>query len=101
MYHLTQPAKPSPLGPGGRIIFVSATIHYRTMPFQSHVAVAKAGIDALSHSVAIEFGPLGVTSNVIAPGPIGQTEVRSLFIPHLLSSYDNRRILTKSIMNRA
>ncbi|GMG48079.1 unnamed protein product [Aspergillus oryzae var. brunneus] len=68
---------PSPLGTGGRIIFVSATIHYRTMPFQTHVSVAKAGVDALSHSVAVEFGPLGVTSNIIAPGPIASTEVGS------------------------
>lgn len=67
--------KPSPTGTGGRIIFVSATLHYRTAPFQAHVSVAKAGIDALSHSVAIEFGPLGVTSNIIAPGPIASTEV--------------------------
>lgn len=69
--------KPSPLGTGGRIIFVSATLHYRGMPFQAHVSVAKAGIDALSHSVAIEYGPRGVTSNIIAPGPIAQTEVSS------------------------
>ena len=69
--------KPSPLGTGGRIIFVSATLHYRTMPFQTHVSVAKAGVDALSHSVALEFGPLGVTSNIIAPGPIASTEVCS------------------------
>lgn len=67
--------QPSPVGTGGRIIFVSATIHYRGMPFQSHVSVAKAGIDALSHSVAIEYGPRGLTSNIIAPGPIAQTEV--------------------------
>jgi peroxisomal 2,4-dienoyl-CoA reductase len=67
--------RPSPLGTGGRIIFVSATIHYRAMPFQAHVAVAKAGIDALSHTVSIEYGPLGVTSNIIAPGPIASTEV--------------------------
>jgi len=33
---------------GGRIIFVSATFHYTGMALQSHVAVAKAGIDALS-----------------------------------------------------
>lgn len=45
------------------------------MPFQTHVSVAKAGIDALSHSVAIEYGPRGLTSNIIAPGPIAQTEV--------------------------
>ena len=67
--------QPLPNGTGGRIIFVSATIHYRGMPFQSHVSVAKAGIDALSHSVAIEYGPRGLTSNIIAPGPIAQTEV--------------------------
>jgi peroxisomal 2,4-dienoyl-CoA reductase len=67
--------KPLPIGTGGRIIFVSATIHYRGLPFQTHVSVAKAGIDALSHSIAIEYGPRGMTSNIIAPGPIGQTEV--------------------------
>ena len=53
------------------------------MPFQSHVSVAKAGIDALSHSVAIEFGPLGVTSNIVAPGPIASTEVRFTFSRYL------------------
>jgi peroxisomal 2,4-dienoyl-CoA reductase len=36
--------------------------------------VAKAGVDALSNAIAIEFGPRGMTSNVIAPGPIGSTE---------------------------
>ena len=44
------------------------------MPLQTHVSVAKAGVDALSASTAIEFGPRGVTSNIIAPGPIGGTE---------------------------
>ena len=61
-------------GAAGRIIYVSATNHYTGIPLQTHVTVAKAGIDALSHSVAIEYGPLGVTSNVIAPGPIRGTE---------------------------
>ena len=64
----------SPTGTGGRIIFISATIHYTTMPLQTHVSVAKAGVDAMSNSLSIEFGPRGVTSNVIAPGPIGGTE---------------------------
>ncbi|OBT76210.1 hypothetical protein VF21_05035 [Pseudogymnoascus sp. 05NY08] len=59
---------------GGRIIFVSATLHYSGTPFQAHVAAAKAGIDALSANAAIEFGPRGITSNIIAPGPIGGTE---------------------------
>jgi 2,4-dienoyl-CoA reductase [(3E)-enoyl-CoA-producing], peroxisomal len=59
---------------GGRIIFVSATIHYTGAPLQTHVVVAKAGVDALSANVAIEYGPLGLTSNVVAPGPISGTE---------------------------
>ncbi|CAG8176885.1 unnamed protein product [Penicillium salamii] len=73
--------QPSPIGTGGRIIFVSATIHYRGMPFQTHVSVAKAGIDALSHSVALEYGPRGITSNIIAPGPIAQTEGFERLLP--------------------
>ncbi|KAL9593043.1 MAG: hypothetical protein Q9219_007690 [cf. Caloplaca sp. 3 TL-2023] len=65
---------PCPTGTGGRIIFISATIHYTTLPLQTHVSVAKAGVDALSASTALEFGPQGLTSNIIAPGPIGGTE---------------------------
>ena len=66
--------KPSTSGPGGRIIYVSATMHYTGVPLQTHVTVAKAGIDALSANVALEYGPLGITSNIIAPGPIANTE---------------------------
>ena len=44
------------------------------MALQAHVSVAKAGVDSLSHATAIEFGPRGITSNVIAPGPIENTE---------------------------
>ena len=61
-------------GPSGRVIYVSATLHYTGLPMQTHAAVAKAGVDALSSQVCIEYGPLGITSNVIAPGPIGGTE---------------------------
>ena len=53
---------------------MSATIHYTGAPLQTHVSVAKAGVDALAHAVCIEQGPRGITSNVIAPGPIGGTE---------------------------
>jgi len=65
---------PPKSGTGGRIIFVSATLHYSGTPLQSHVSIAKAGVDAMSVSVAIEQGPKGITSNVIAPGPIEGTE---------------------------
>jgi len=58
----------------GRIIFVSATLHYSGTPLQAHVSAAKAAIDALSQVLAVEYGPFGITSNVIAPGPIAGTE---------------------------
>lgn len=57
-----------------RIIYVSATFHYTGMPLQAHVSAAKAAIDSLMASVALEYGPRGVTSNVIAPGGIEGTE---------------------------
>lgn len=72
--HKTDGKTPPAKGTGGRIIFVSATLHYAGTPLQSHVSVAKAGVDAMAMSVAIEQGPKGITSNVIAPGPIADTE---------------------------
>ncbi|KAJ8145475.1 hypothetical protein OY671_001436 [Metschnikowia pulcherrima] len=58
----------------GAILFVSATLHYTGVPFQSHVSAAKAGVDALSNALAVELGPLGIRSNCIAPGGIEGTE---------------------------
>lgn len=80
MPHIIQSIKQHPQDsatgsvPSGRIIFISATMHYTGYPLQTHASVAKAGVDALSANIAIEYGPLGVTSNVIAPGPIAGTE---------------------------
>ena len=61
-------------GTGGRIIFISATLGYTGNQLQTHAVVAKAGVDALSVQIAIEQGPRGITSNVLAPGPILGTE---------------------------
>jgi len=58
----------------GTYIHVSATLHYKATPYQVHVSAAKAGVDALSAVLAVEEGPRGVRSVVIAPGPIGDTE---------------------------
>ncbi|QPG76178.1 hypothetical protein FOA43_003564 [Brettanomyces nanus] len=66
----------------GSVIFISSTLHYYGVPFQSHVGAAKAGIDALSNALAVEFGPLGVRVNCIAPGPIGDTEGFNKLVPN-------------------
>jgi len=58
----------------GSFISVSATLHYYGTPLQAHVSSAKAGVDALSQALAVEFGPHGIRSNIIAPGLISDTE---------------------------
>ena len=56
------------------IINLTATLHYVGNPLQAHAMAAKAGIDALVKNMAVEWGPLGIRINAIAPGPIGDTE---------------------------
>jgi peroxisomal 2,4-dienoyl-CoA reductase len=65
---------------GGQILNISATLHYGGTPAQLHVAAAKAAVDALTRTLAVEWGPQGIRVNAIAPGPIGDTEgARRLF----------------------
>jgi peroxisomal 2,4-dienoyl-CoA reductase len=59
---------------GGQILNISATLHHGGSPGQVHVAAAKAAVDALTRTLAVEWGPLGIRVNAIAPGPIGDTE---------------------------
>lgn len=47
---------------------------FTATPYQVHVSAAKAAVDALSSVLAIEEGPHGVRSNVLAPGPVANTE---------------------------
>ena len=73
-----------PNGTGGRIIFVSSTNYRTARVAQAHVCAAKAGVNALSDVLSLEYGPRGMTSNIIAPGPIDDTEgLRRLSSPAL------------------
>ena len=55
---------------GGRIISISMTLHYRGWPKMAHATAAKAGIDALTMTLALEWASDKITVNAIAPGPI-------------------------------
>ena len=60
--------------PGGRIVAISAPQSTVPMAMQSHVCAAKAGVDQLVRTLAIEWGPAGITVNAIQPGPVEGTE---------------------------
>ena len=50
-------------------------------PGAAHAAAAKAGILALSRTLAVEWGADNIRVNTISPGPIGDTEgVRKMYI---------------------
>lgn len=66
---------------GGRIVNVSMTLHYRGWPQMAHATAAKAGIDALTRTLAVEWAPHRVRVNAVAPGPIPTEGVRKAFTP--------------------
>jgi NAD(P)-dependent dehydrogenase (short-subunit alcohol dehydrogenase family) len=60
--------------PGGVIINISAPQASVPYVMQSHVCAAKAGVDMLTRTLAMEWGGVGVRINSISPGPIAGTE---------------------------
>ena len=58
----------------GLILNITATLHYHGTPLQIHASAAKAGVDAITRNLAVEWGPFGIRVCGIAPGPIAETE---------------------------
>jgi peroxisomal 2,4-dienoyl-CoA reductase len=80
-FHVSRAALPHLKVRGGVILNISATLHYLGVAAQLHVSAAKAGVDALTRVLAVEWGSYGIRVNGIAPGPVADTEgVRRLLV---------------------
>ena len=53
---------------GGSIVNISAPFEQKGVVFQAHVAAAKAGVDSLTRTCAVEWGPFGIRVNAVVPG---------------------------------
>lgn len=59
---------------GGNIVNITAPFEMRGAALQAHVAAAKAGVDSLTRTCAVEWGRYGIRVNAVGPGAIGNTE---------------------------
>ena len=68
--------------PGASIINISAPQAFLPMEAQAHVCSAKAGVDMITRTLALEWGRDGVRINSIVPGPIDGTEGMARLAPN-------------------
>lgn len=73
-FHVMKFALPHLKTPGASVINISAPQAFIAMEFQSHVCAAKAGVDMITKTLALEWGAQGIRINSIVPGPIEGTE---------------------------
>ncbi|MBX3288080.1 MAG: SDR family oxidoreductase [Acidobacteria bacterium] len=76
----------------GQILNISATLHYLATPMQIHVSAAKAGVDAITRNLSVEWGRYGIRVNGIAPGPIEDTEGMKRLLPEPLKDKITKKI---------
>jgi NAD(P)-dependent dehydrogenase (short-subunit alcohol dehydrogenase family) len=92
-FHVMRAAYPHLCKPGASLINISAPQAMFAMAGQLHVCAAKAGIDMITRTLAIEWGPEGVRVNSVVPGPIDGTEGMARLTPDKAS----RASLTRQV----
>jgi len=78
-------------GQSGRIINLS-TDAAQVFAGQIAYGASKAAVEALTRSIAIEVGPLGITVNTVAPGPVQTGYISASFEAQLVPTIPLRRI---------
>lgn len=80
-FHVMKAISPLLRRPGASVINISAPQAFLPMRAQVHVCAAKAGVDMITRTLALEWGPGGVRVNSIVPGPIEGTEGIARLMP--------------------
>lgn len=80
-FHVMKAIFPRLRKPGASVINISAPQSFLPMKAQVHVCAAKAGVDMITRTLALEWGPSGVRVNSVVPGPIDGTEGMARLAP--------------------
>jgi len=78
VFHCIQAVLPDMLEAGwGRIVNISSSSTHSGTPYMSHYVAAKSAVNGLTKSLALEYGPEGITVNAVPPGFIDTPMLRS------------------------
>ena len=85
VFHTTQAVLPDMVEAGwGRIVNISSSSTHSGQPFMAHYVAAKSAVNGLTKSLALEYGPCGITVNAVPPGFVDTPMLRSAESRHLL-----------------
>ncbi len=85
VFHTIQAVLPDMVEEGwGRIVNISSSSTHSGQPFMAHYVAAKSAVNGLTKSLALEYGPSGITVNAVPPGFVDTPMLRSAESRHLL-----------------
>jgi 2-hydroxycyclohexanecarboxyl-CoA dehydrogenase len=78
VFHCVQAVLPDMVEAGwGRIVNISSSSTHSGTPYMSHYVAAKSAVNGLTKSLALEYGPAGITVNAVPPGFIDTPMLRN------------------------
>lgn len=78
VFHTTQAVLPDMIDARwGRIVNISSSSTHAGTPMKAHYVAAKSGVNGLTKTLALEYGPTGITVNAVPPGFIDTPMLRN------------------------